>query len=469
MVPYRFPGYDFATFSDPVPECNTPNWTFEMTAPRPVSVTILGWSLTAATFLAAAGVGFLVVTAPDLKSALTVLSVLGLPAVFHLVMAVGVLRGANWARILFLWLSPVSQALTYSYGKIEPGIILATVIYIVAAYILTRPAARAYYAGGGDPAVRGRNRLAYGTVAVLAVLSVINRFSFEISQWVIDTYKIGYVLHGAASLKLPDQWTPLPDDEQPAPSEWLLYTPAGYLEAVAWRGFPATGSVSFEPGYVRDSGTQQPCGLARFRLSFPDNSPDPLRQTLISRLKNASGQTNTHRYFESDGLQVLEFDETHHGGYRFLIWSWRRKSVPDTVMGLVLGVPARDEAQRNLCNTGDIVRHLSVNTENGADWTAGRPNGAKPGNAEAITPLFVDVNLTHLRRYGADPNTFGAWLRSKLDGNDGYTVKSLENMMFSTKTGAQFPLKDVARISSSASGGSFGDIWSRPVIARYDR
>jgi len=66
-------------------------------------------------------------------------------SIIQVIMGVGMLNGKNWARLLFLWLTPISIVVGLSSGRISPGTIFKVVWYIVFTVMLSMPHVRRYF------------------------------------------------------------------------------------------------------------------------------------------------------------------------------------------------------------------------------------------------------------------------------------------------------------------------------------
>lgn len=119
---------------------------------RPTSVTIVGWLLIISSVFSCSGV-MNAMTDPRVAD---VLSQSVLPLSFQyflawagllvtLVSGKGVLDGVNWARLLFVGWSGVSQLITIVTVPVTPLTIPGLVLYLIFAFILFRPAASAYF------------------------------------------------------------------------------------------------------------------------------------------------------------------------------------------------------------------------------------------------------------------------------------------------------------------------------------
>lgn len=114
-----------------------------MATERPVSVTLIGWLIILSSI-----VGMLLATIFIERSVLVILS-----CILGIIAGVGILKGLNWARLLYFWLQAVflilSLVIKYSglYGEFGPWDILKVIIYIVCFVFLTRPTASLFFTG----------------------------------------------------------------------------------------------------------------------------------------------------------------------------------------------------------------------------------------------------------------------------------------------------------------------------------
>jgi hypothetical protein len=61
--------------------------------------------------------------------------------------AANMLMGHNWARMLYLLIVPANFVLNFATTKFNPLLIIHIIFYLVALYILTKPAANAFFGG----------------------------------------------------------------------------------------------------------------------------------------------------------------------------------------------------------------------------------------------------------------------------------------------------------------------------------
>jgi len=120
----------------------------KFTKKRPISVTIICWLLILLLvigFLVTYWVYVMALSGEFVDSIIWLLKAVLVASVLQIIIAVGMLRGKNWARLFFLWLTPVSIVIGFLGGKVNPGSLLKIVRYIAFAVILTRPHAVEYF------------------------------------------------------------------------------------------------------------------------------------------------------------------------------------------------------------------------------------------------------------------------------------------------------------------------------------
>lgn len=120
-------------------------------APRPLSLSIIGWWLTVSGVLSV--LGLTAASNPAVRATwermgidptLAVISSL-VTGVAHAVAGAGILRGRSWARTFYLWFGAASLvAGVFLFYNGLPAFLLSASVYAVAVYFLTRDAARAY-------------------------------------------------------------------------------------------------------------------------------------------------------------------------------------------------------------------------------------------------------------------------------------------------------------------------------------
>jgi len=118
------------------------------TVDRPRIVTIIGSLLIILAIiglLALVYVGILI----ELNSRnMITLGTLGLGAAIQAGMGIGILAGMNWVRIAYFVIAPASILIAFAFGRLSSTSVIQIVMFGVAAYCLSRPAAIAYFHGG---------------------------------------------------------------------------------------------------------------------------------------------------------------------------------------------------------------------------------------------------------------------------------------------------------------------------------
>ena len=121
-----------------------------MQTQRPTCVTAISWLLLV---LSAFGIVVMLGTAVaiefDSRFMLLVVGAL-VASIIQIVMAVGMLNGKNWARLLFLGLTPISVVVGLAAGTAGAGTFLKVAWYVVFAVYLTRPRAVGYFQGASS-------------------------------------------------------------------------------------------------------------------------------------------------------------------------------------------------------------------------------------------------------------------------------------------------------------------------------
>ena len=79
---------------------------------------------------------------------LIVLASLGLGAVIQVGMGIGILAGFNWVRIAYFFIAPACILITLAFGRFSSTSVIQIMMFGVAAYCLSHPAAVAYFHGG---------------------------------------------------------------------------------------------------------------------------------------------------------------------------------------------------------------------------------------------------------------------------------------------------------------------------------
>ncbi len=437
-----------------------PNQTeSSMSIARPPSVTFIAWMLLAFAIIGTGLAIYLFLTTDFGRDGTTaILTMFGAVSLLQVVMAVGILSGANWARILFLCLTPVDVAIGLLSGGLSPGLMFKAAYFVVFAFFLTRPGATGFF-----QAAKGRDRLAYGFAAGWLVLGTVAIFLPQITAWAEKTYRIGYVRHDIASLKLLSDWEEVPA-ERPVPETWYVAAGRVGLEAIAWAGLRATqgprldaesGEVSsfdnreafaFQPGYVRDSGDLVPCGLTRFHLTFESDVRDPMREILIAQLQ-ANGDTFKHQYVWEKEFRVVEIDVVA-GGARFIVWNWWRASEPHQVYGMILGMRKDDIGHGDACAIAGIVSSLEFERSDGSILQAGELETRDDPSMTPVSALLVRIDFERLRGQGLDGSEFFAWLEGQLHAPGvQQNPESVRNLSFDMSNNQRVTLADLASVN----------------------
>ncbi len=451
-----------------------------MSPTRPLIITIIGSTLLGFAIIGTGLTLYLLITSGlALENTVVVLAVFTAASLVQVILALGILNGKNWARILFLWLTPVDVAVGIAGGGLGAHLVFKAGYFIVFAYFLTRPASNAYF-----QAVKSRDRWAYGVVGCWIVMSALTTFSPQIMSWAEMTYRIGYVRHDIASLKLPSGWVRT-TSARPVPDQWHAAAGRVDLASIAWGGLRATdapqidietgetstfnnkGAFEFEAGHVRDDGTLMPCGLARYRLTFPSDVKDPLRQILTSQLL-ANGSATKHQYHWEKAFRLLELDVTSRGA-RFLVWNWWRQEEPGHVYGMVIGMPEKTSHQQDECGASGIVKSLQLKRSDDWVWRASELNAASNPGMTPVSALFIEMGLDRFLQLGIEPSAFFSWLEKQLGGSaHEHTPGSVLALRYGLNDGREIVLGDIANARRAGGDrGSRDDPW-RPVIVELD-
>ncbi len=122
---------------------------------RPKSVSVVSWLLIV---FSISGLVVMLGTAVAIEFDSRFMPIIiagGVASLLQVAMGVGMLNGKNWARLLFLWLTPVSIIIGFLGGRVSPGSVIKIVWYIIFAVYLTKPAAVTFFTG-----TRTRGRVA---------------------------------------------------------------------------------------------------------------------------------------------------------------------------------------------------------------------------------------------------------------------------------------------------------------------
>lgn len=129
---------------------------------RPKAVSFVSWFLIlaslvgfAALYAAARGGGGRHSLVRELAPLLVTYAV---ASAIQILMALGMLRGKNWARLVFLWLTPISIALGGFLGASSEPVLFKACWYLVCAYLLCRPHVVRYFDGTAEIIERAKDR-----------------------------------------------------------------------------------------------------------------------------------------------------------------------------------------------------------------------------------------------------------------------------------------------------------------------
>ncbi len=428
-----------------------------MTVSRPLSVTIIGWMLLVFSMLGLGLMGYLMLSDKlNQEQFISVLIQFGFGSLFAMVLALGIFKGANWARILLLWPAPASITLSFVGGDAIPETIIGTGLYIGLVFFLNRSAAIDYFRKDTR-----KDRIAYVTVVFLVALNVFGIFAPKIKQWAAETYRIGYVRHDIASLKLPADWKEVSSTGSVS-SGWNTIS-QGALAGIAWGGLYAlevlqmdieTGikttisnkdAFVFQPGYLREGGAIFPCGLARYQLTFPDTINDPLRQILNSQLSFSRGRAFKHQYFHEEDFRVVEFD-VEIKDYRFVVWNWWQSHAPHRVYGMIMGATAKSIQQEDACGVVKSAGSFELERTDGRIWKATDINTRINPAMTQVSGTRIELDLNRLRLIGIDAAMFFSWLKQHATGAALLSLDTLFNLPLPMTGNHNVRLADVARV-----------------------
>ena len=293
-------------------------------------------------------------------------------------------------------------------------------------------------------------------------MTVVITFLPQIMIWAESTYRIGYVHHNVASLKLPSDWQETAAEE-PVPAYWYHAASRFGLETIAWGGLravpgpqvdAATGKITqsddknaftFQAGYTRDNGGLMQCGLVRYRLAFPNQTSDPLRQILNSQL-TLYDNTFKHRYIWDEGWRVLELDVVV-GDARFIVWNWWRAEEPNHVTGMMLGMDHKEAAHNDACGVSKILESLEVERPDGSIWPASGLNTKSNPEMTPVTGLLVQIEQERLRLLGIDEPAFFSWLEKSLnDPKIEWSREAALALPYQQSTSGRVRLADLANV-----------------------
>lgn len=428
-----------------------------MSVNRPLSITIIGWMLLASSVLSLGLLGYLMVSANlDQEQFVSVLIPFGFWSLCVMGLALGIFKGENWARILLLWPAPASITLSFVGGDAIPQTIIGTGLYIGLVFFLNRSAATDYFRKD-----RRKDRIAYVTVVILIALNVFVFFAPKIKQWAVETYRIGYVRNDIASLKLPADWKEVSSTRSVL--NGLNAISQGGLAEIAWGGLSAlempqidieTGikttmsnkdAFVFQPGYLREGRAIFPCGLARYQLTFPDTTKDPLRQILNSQMRFSRGRVFKHQYLHEEDFQVVEYD-VEIKGYRFFVWNWWKIQTPRKIYGIIMGASAKSLHQEDACGVANSAGSLELERADGRIWKATDINTRINPAMTQVSGTRIELDLNRLRMIRIDAARFFPWLKQHATGSALLSLDTLYNLSLPVTGNQKVRLADVARV-----------------------
>jgi len=140
-------------------EAETSQPELEVPQMRPTSVTVVGRLLLLLAVVGIGAVAFAAYSVGNRSEYFPFLMMMGVVSVFQVFLGMGILNGENWARVLFLWITPLSAGVGLLSGRVSPTTIFKIAWYLVFAGILTRPRVVLYFTTSrprGLAAYRGR-------------------------------------------------------------------------------------------------------------------------------------------------------------------------------------------------------------------------------------------------------------------------------------------------------------------------
>ena len=122
-------------------------------AKRPTSVTVISWLLIVLSVIGAV-VMLGTAVAIEFDAQFMPLVIAGIVAsIIQIVMGVGMLNGQNWARVLFLWLTPISIIVGFFSGRVSPGSVVKIIWYIIFAVYLNKEHVVGYFRGASEGSI----------------------------------------------------------------------------------------------------------------------------------------------------------------------------------------------------------------------------------------------------------------------------------------------------------------------------
>ena len=131
----------------------------------PTSVSVISWLLI---LFSAIGVIVILVANASVSTAYNVkinplaITFVIIAAILQAIMGIGMLGGQNWARLLFLWLTPVSIIIGFLGENVSPLVIAKIFWYFIFAIMLTRPHVTQYFhssSTSADYAINGTGEI----------------------------------------------------------------------------------------------------------------------------------------------------------------------------------------------------------------------------------------------------------------------------------------------------------------------
>ena len=108
---------------------------------RPIRLTVISWIFIFLSFFELSKISLVV----DEGRVGDQLLDMGLLTGLLFIYGVGMLNRKNWARMLYLWLTPFCWILSLLSGATATELVIALIVYALCARMLTRPAVSAYF------------------------------------------------------------------------------------------------------------------------------------------------------------------------------------------------------------------------------------------------------------------------------------------------------------------------------------
>lgn len=112
---------------------------------RPWSVTLIGWALIALAVIGLIPLAFMPAVLQDLQRIRDLLVIGAVSCLLQIGIGLGMLLGKNWARVLYLWLVPVSIVIGVVFIEFRPSYVVRAVVYCLTAIVLIKPAAMQWF------------------------------------------------------------------------------------------------------------------------------------------------------------------------------------------------------------------------------------------------------------------------------------------------------------------------------------